>query len=255
MMSMRTQKKTKCITASVCRRRGHEAGSLTAPSRPLRGLSSCSDRDNILLKQIDRLGMKESMPIIIPKSKKQAITRNLFHSKPIRKSTGKRPAEKSSGFYENDSPAVKRLKESMLCEVSVPFCESPAARRKILETIDDVVCGRDSITDQQIMAALDADPAFSEISDAELNKSKTFGYIKVEKACPLACKMAREYVERSVYLSKEYKESYLMQYKDWIDKFGNYQHDAWTKEGKVLEEEADFRNVINLMDVRQTDVE
>ena len=59
MMSMRTQKKTKCITASVCRRRGHEAGSLTAPSRPLRGLSSCSDRDNILLKQIDRLGMKE----------------------------------------------------------------------------------------------------------------------------------------------------------------------------------------------------
>ena len=30
------------------------------------------------------------------------------------------------------------------------------------------------------MAALNADPAFSEISDAELNKSKTFGYIRVE---------------------------------------------------------------------------
>ena len=59
----------------------------------------------------------------------------------------------------------------------------------------------------------------------------------ISEACPLACKMAREYVERSVYLSKEYKgklatdwfflhehlsESYLMQYKDWIDKFDNY---------------------------------
>lgn len=61
MMSMRTQKKTKCITASVCKRRGHEAGSLTAQSRPLRGPSSCSDRDNILLKQMDRLlGMREA---------------------------------------------------------------------------------------------------------------------------------------------------------------------------------------------------
>ena len=50
----------------------------------------------------------------------------------------------------SDCPAVKRLRKSMLCEVSVPFCENSAVKRKkILETIDDVVCGRDSITDQQ----------------------------------------------------------------------------------------------------------